>query len=289
MPYPTVCVILIYEGAVRKKVKQYRIGQFAKMMGVSLDFIRFYEEKGLIRSTVDPNNNYHYYDISQSDDISRIQLYRKLGFNVKEIKALLHNANKEQMIQMLSSRSDAFSDNLKTTTYSIQYLEYLKSALSTENGTWYITNKPAIWFLPHTLNDNYLEDPETVSAYKIWNEQIPLIYRLDRWSLEENGRLKSINHGRAIEKTIAEAFDLHPDPPFLFYPEKRCIEYYMENEHTRDANAPPPIGLRDIQPALNVAKEKQFDIDGDIFFRPIAFYKEGNRQFSKSIIYIPIK
>ena len=35
-------------------MKRYRIGELAKMMCVSLDFIRFYEEKGLIEAWVDP-------------------------------------------------------------------------------------------------------------------------------------------------------------------------------------------------------------------------------------------
>ena len=62
-------------------------------MCVSLDFIRFYEEKGLIEAWVDPKNNYHYYDVSQSEMIYLIQLYRKLGYSVKETIDLMKNRN----------------------------------------------------------------------------------------------------------------------------------------------------------------------------------------------------
>ena len=54
-------------------MKQYRIGDFAEQMGVSIDFIKYDEEKGLIKSWKDPKNRYHYYPFMRMECINKKQ------------------------------------------------------------------------------------------------------------------------------------------------------------------------------------------------------------------------
>ena len=270
-------------------MKKYKIGQLAKMMCVSLDFIRFYEDKGLIASTIDINNHYHYYDISQSEIIYKIQQYRKLGYNVNETVTLLKDANKEQLASLFSSRSAVHNNNLKISSFAIRYLDFLQTVLNTEAETWYISLKPAIWFLPHTQDDDYLEDPDILSAYKTWNEQVPFVYSMDRWVIDSDGTLREINHGRAIECTVADEFGLKLYSPAERYPEKRCIEYYLDNENASVNAVRPALDLGSIQNALDVVREKSFVLDGDVFLRHVLFYNDGLHRHDLFVVYIPIE
>lgn len=270
-------------------MKKYRIGQLAKMMCVSLDFIRFYEEKGLIQSTVDTNNHYHYYDISQSEIISKIKQYRKLGYNVTETIDLIKNADKDQILLLYASLAETQRKNLKRSAFAIQYLEFLRNALTAEDGTWYISLKPALWFLPHTRDDDFLEDPAVVSSFKAWSEQAPFTFSMDRWVIDAEGTLQAIYHGRAIEYAVAEDCGLHPTGPAEFYPQKRCIEYYLDYIHANEFNLSSYIGLDSIQAALDVVKEKRFVIDGDVFVRLVTLFKEDGRNHDRFVVYIPIK
>ena len=270
-------------------MKKYRIGQFAKMMCVSLDFIRFYEEKGLIMSTVDADNHYHYYDISQAEIINKIKQYRKLGYNVNETIDLIKNSDKNQVMRLYASLADVQRNNLKRSAFAIKYLEFLQSALSAEDGTWYISLKPALWFLPHTQDDNFLEDPSVLSSFRDWAEQIPFTFSLDKWVIDRDGTLKAIYHGRAIECAVAEDCGLHPGEPAEFYPEKRCIEYYLDHIHSAEFNQAPFIGLNSIQAAVDIVKEKNFVIDGDVFVRLVTIYTENDRQHDRFVVYIPVK
>ncbi len=270
-------------------MKKYRIGQLAKKMSVSLDFIRFYEEKGLIESTVDRNNHYHYYDISQSEIIQKIQEYRRLGFNVNETVDLLKRSDKTHMVEMYAARKATLLDNIKKSEYAVRYLSFLQTALTTENGTWYVSRMPPLWFLPHTLNDDYLEDLSVQATFSTWSTHVPLIYSIDKWVIAADGTLDALYHGRAVDCSVAADFGLQPSSPFELYPEKRCLEYYMDHQHSPDFNLNPSIGLRTIQNALDILKQKQFEIDGDVFVRLIASYKENGRQNDRFVVYIPIK
>ena len=270
-------------------MKKYRIGQLAKMMCVSLDFIRFYEEKGLIKYTTDPNNKYHYYDISQSEMIYKIQQYRKLGYNVNDTVALLKRADREEIMQLYSSRSASHYHSIKMSTFAIKYLDFLQATLSTQNGTWYISRKPALWFLPHTLDEDYLDDPTILSTYKTWNELLPLVFSLDKWSLNSDGTLKQIQHGRGIEQSVADDFGLHPSSPAILYPEKRCMEYYLDLENQAGSGWAPSMELSSIHEAMDVVRDKQFELDGDVFVRHVTFYHQDNQRHNIFVIYIPIK
>lgn len=269
-------------------MKQYRIGQLAKMMGVSLDFIRFYEQKGLIKASVDPDNNYHYYDVSQSEIIYKILQYRKLGFNVQETIELINHADKERLLEMYASRATAHRNSISMSVYAIRYFEFLQRVLRTKNDTWYIEQAPSIWYLPHTLNDDYLEDTSIQKTFRMWKDKVPLNFTLDKWIIGSGGELKAIYHGRAIECSVAEEFGLKPVEPVEYLPERRVLEYYLDYKLTAEFDLEPSIGLSNIQPALDLIHEKNFVIDGDIFVRLVTFYMENNYRHNIFVIYIPI-
>ena len=285
-----VCFIIPLKGG-DVVMKRYRIGEFAKRMSVTLDFIRFYEEKGLIESTVDPRNNYHYYDVSQSEIIYKIQQYRNLGFNVSETVELIRHANKDQMLAMFGARSEAHSNAIVRSRYAINYLDFLQRALSTQNGTWYISRLPAFWFMSHTLGDDYLDSLSIQSTFTMWAAEVPLNFSMTKWALNNDGALSALYHGRAMEQSVAKEFNFVPHNAVELVPEKRCIEYYFDYAHPKEFshNMGPSLSLANIQPALDIVREKNFEIDGDIFDRHVAFYNEKGLPYSKLVIYIPIK
>ncbi|MBR3375918.1 MAG: MerR family transcriptional regulator, partial [Firmicutes bacterium] len=41
---------------------QYKIGDVARILGISTDLLRYYEKKGVVTPTKDKQNDYRYYD-----------------------------------------------------------------------------------------------------------------------------------------------------------------------------------------------------------------------------------
>ncbi len=64
-----------------------KIGDFANMFGVSIKTIRFYEEKKLLKPAyVDIYTGYRYFNEKNIDEMSKILVYKSLGFELNEIK-----------------------------------------------------------------------------------------------------------------------------------------------------------------------------------------------------------
>ena len=71
-----------------KKVEKFTIGKLAKESGVTVETVRFYEQKGLIDQPISTSGyrKYPYEDIVKIKFVKRTQ---ELGFTLKEAKELL--------------------------------------------------------------------------------------------------------------------------------------------------------------------------------------------------------
>ena len=66
-----------------------KIGEFSRLMQVTVKTLRHYEQKGLlIPEEVDPWTGYRYYSIGQMLKLNSIRQLQRLGFSLEEIKDL---------------------------------------------------------------------------------------------------------------------------------------------------------------------------------------------------------
>ena len=87
--------------------------EFAKLTGVSVRTLHYYDEIGLLKpSSVDKQNGYRFYDENALLRMQEILFYRELVFPLKEIRIILsspdydkQNALKEQK-QLLIAKED---------------------------------------------------------------------------------------------------------------------------------------------------------------------------------------
>ena len=67
-----------------------RIGELARLGGVSVKALRFYDEQGLLSPDhVDPQTGYRYYSVDQTGALAAITNLRAAGFSIAEIGGLL--------------------------------------------------------------------------------------------------------------------------------------------------------------------------------------------------------
>ena len=100
-----------------------RIGDMARLAGVSVKALRFYEEQGLISPEhVDPQTGYRHYTPAQAETLAIITNLRAIDFSIAEIGSLLaHNADKADAIQKaiatkqaaLAAEQNALADKIE--------------------------------------------------------------------------------------------------------------------------------------------------------------------------------
>jgi len=78
----------------------FRIGEFAKMTGISIHMLRNYDTVGLlVPDQVDEQTGYRYYSSAQIIKANQIQVLKQLGFGLKEIKRLQEELDSEEKLK----------------------------------------------------------------------------------------------------------------------------------------------------------------------------------------------
>ena len=103
------------------------IGQLAKVSGVNVETIRFYEKKGIIAQPVKPKQGYRQYPDETITRIRFIKRAKSLGFNLREISDLL-SLSSDGMTNCEDIKARAI-EKINEIKEKINRLESMKQAL----------------------------------------------------------------------------------------------------------------------------------------------------------------
>ena len=82
-----------------------KIGEFSRLMQVTVKTLRHYEQKGLlIPDEVDEWTGYRYYSIAQMQELNSIRHLQQLGFTLDEIKDLFDDESHFPSIEQLTEK-----------------------------------------------------------------------------------------------------------------------------------------------------------------------------------------
>ncbi|MBQ9120031.1 MAG: serine hydrolase [Lachnospiraceae bacterium] len=82
-----------------------QISELAKLTGVSVRTLHYYDDIGLLKPVeIDERNNYRFYNEQSLEQLKQILYYKELNFSLKEIPELLTMKNAEQNASLLRQR-----------------------------------------------------------------------------------------------------------------------------------------------------------------------------------------
>lgn len=133
------------------EMQNYRIGEVAKILGITVEGVRFLERNGLIHSHRNEENNYRYYDRVEVIELEQIQMYQKLGFTLKEGQQLIHDKDISEIQSMLEERQKSLLVEMEQLQQKLkrnqEYLNSLHEASEQKNSAGYMEDE-ALYFLP---------------------------------------------------------------------------------------------------------------------------------------------
>lgn len=105
-----------------------KIGQLAKESGVTIDTIRFYEDKGLIKPDSRSDSGYRYYGLDAINILNFVRSAKELGFTLSEIGDFLEiQISKRGKCSLAQEKID---DKINDIDIKISNLKSIKKALS---------------------------------------------------------------------------------------------------------------------------------------------------------------
>src|SRR5215510_10721702 len=100
----------------------YTVKQVARMSGVSVRTLHFYDETGLLKPAYLGTNGYRFYEEPQLLILQQILFFRELGFELKQIKEILGRDDFEK-VAALESHRKVLQENLTRTATLIETID----------------------------------------------------------------------------------------------------------------------------------------------------------------------
>ena len=107
----------------------FRIGEFSKLMQVSVRMLRYYDEVGLLNpAQSDPWTGYRMYSVEQIPVLNRILYLRDCGFTVAEMEGLVLG-NDERMMEALKNKEKEIALAIKAEEQKLHRIDHAKQDL----------------------------------------------------------------------------------------------------------------------------------------------------------------
>lgn len=146
-------------------MKQYRIGDFARHLGVTSDFLKHYEAAGLLK-VQHRESGYRYYTFDQSAKVISCMRLRNYGVTVKEMGAM-HTDDPDKVFGLLDKKSEELEATVSRLQAVIGEHKRMRRWYEAHQGTmidWEIREMEPRYFLPHTDEQDFRKDDRIFEA-----------------------------------------------------------------------------------------------------------------------------
>ena len=100
----------------------YTVNKLAKLSGVSVRTLHFYDEIGLLKPAYYGDNNYRYYEEAQLLILQQILFFRELGFQLSDIQGIISSPDFDK-VKALKSHRKILEKNLSQTKILIETVD----------------------------------------------------------------------------------------------------------------------------------------------------------------------
>ena len=206
---------------------RYKIGDVARILGISPDLIRYYEEKGVVSPQKDPYNNYRYYDTWDINFLIDCLWYKNFGFGIEQVAHIVSQNTYDELIDNLTRRGDEIEENIRYQELLLQrvrkYTEILKNIRGSIGKCDIRRSGEFVRYL-NRFNTAYDENTELSKLSRQWLKFMPFSRRYFEVSEDGlSGEGDDYAWGFSIGMPYVEEFKLDIKPPLKYVPSQLCI------------------------------------------------------------------
>lgn len=209
--------------------QNYAIGDFAKKAGVSTHFLKFYEEKGILHPRVQ-ENGYRYYDIRDASLVLECFRMKNMGLSVRQIEKGINDCTEQEVAEMLQQRENVLQSQLHEQQMHLQGLQNLRVALRLcEQGEWSVRTVPDVWYLPHTIGKEFVQDSRIYDQLPQWLDWMPVVTSA-QIVRGNDAHAERMEWGLGLEQVEAALLGFAPQEPAQLLHLGRVLEIYCSWE-----------------------------------------------------------
>lgn len=227
-------------------LKDYQIGEFAKRMGVSSHFLKYYEETGILQPETH-ETGYRFYNMWDASIVLECKRMKNIGFSVKESRKILTDSTAPELDHLLQEHQSRLLEEIRQkqrTAAAIQNLRAdLKFCLKKE---WQICSSKPVWFLPHTVGQQFSGDKGVYQQLTRWADAMPTVRSTQRLTFLGDDQWQA-EWGFSVPAEEAAAIGLKTSSPAVLMSTEKNL--HPVHQLSRQPGTGKRAALSPIQPA----------------------------------------
>lgn len=264
---------------------KYRISEVAKLLDLSSEAIRYYENKGIIKPVRDEETGYRYYGGWDIHMLIRARTYRQIGYSIDETADLINKCDNVDIISYLTNKREEIKKEIERSMHLLNYLEKEKENIMSSDeisGKYQLLLRPDIYRLE--MQDGYVLHPDKKLRQAIYNwiEKIPYVFSSTLFSMDSvNGGADSFTVGLGIYKEHAELLGIEESEFVEFFPSTLCVLTGIQTKSSK--NISPDLLL----PAMDYMNNHSMVLTGDVITKSVLMRKVGEEYINWHQAWLP--
>jgi DNA-binding transcriptional MerR regulator len=242
---------------------RYKIGDVAGILGISPDLIRYYEEKGVVAPSKDPDNNYRYYDTWDINYLIDCLWYKNFGFGLEQIANMVSECSYDGLMQCFEDKGEEILAAIRHQELLLQRIRMFCDWL---DGTRSYLGKCDLRqsgeFVRYINRHNFTYDNRAAlrELSREWLKYMPFTRRY--FEIPEDalsGNRSDYQWGFSLGMRYVKEFNVEIRPPVEFMPSRLCIHSAFKSAGKNQFSA------RHMDFMLDYAREKGIKTVGSAF------------------------
>ena len=264
--------------------QNYAIGDFAKKAGVSTHLLKFYEEKGILHPRVQ-ENGYRYYDIRDASLVLECFRMKNMGLSVRQIEKGINDCTEQEVAEMLQQRENVLQSQLHEQQMHLQGLQNLRVALRLcEQGEWSVRTVPDVWYLPHTIGKEFVQDSRIYDQLPQWLDWMPVVTSA-QIARGNDAHAERMEWGLGLEQAEAAQLGFAPQEPAQLLHLGRVLEIYCSWEIPAEHGSEKGL----YQYCMERARALNLVPEPVMFRRVFCYTEKGGTKQVHNVLRVPVK
>ena len=216
---------------------EYKIGNVARILGISRDLLRYYEKKGVVHPQKDKGNDYRYYDTWDINFLLDCIWYKQFGFGIDQIAHMVSDCDYDALLAQLTEKSEDLEQSLLHTEMLLRRIrEHRAQIVSVGDymGRCDIRESPELLCYLNRFNAAFDDSQELTALSQSWLNYMPFTQRYFEIPQSDLlGESDNFAWGFSMTMDYAETFSLHEEAPVVHLPASRSIHSAFKSRGKR--------------------------------------------------------
>lgn len=207
---------------------RYKIGDVAKILGISPDLLRYYEKKGVVMPMKDKHNDYRYYDFWDINFLLDCLWFKNFGFSIDQISEMVQIPSAEELDTLFLNKEDELHATIERCQMLLRRSEEHRNDLKKTQellGVCEIVDSPEYIRYLNRYTDAYDNTPSLQKLSHDWLELQPFTRRCfeiePEFLLSDDG--KDYAWGLSLDMEYVKELNVSTAPPVAHIPSHKSV------------------------------------------------------------------